>query len=102
MAGPEHLGIEVLNVLRRLDRRDQTETPASLTTARHTLAELNLTLVGVVDLHERIWQLRHTLTADDAAYAAAAEYLGVPLITSDQALVSHPALACPVTDPRAE
>lgn len=96
-AGPEHLGIEVLNVLRRHDRR--APSPA-LVTARRTLAELNIRLVGLSVLHERIWDLRHTLTAYDAAYVAAAEHLQVPLITSDKALVQHPSLRCTVTDPR--
>jgi predicted nucleic acid-binding protein len=36
----------------------------------------------------RIWELRHNLTAYDAAYIALAEALGAPLITRDAALVS--------------
>ena len=35
----------------------------------------------------RIWKLRHTLTAYDAAYVALAEGLDAPLITRDQRLV---------------
>ena len=96
-AGPEHLGIEVLNVLRRLDRNSPSPT---LVTARRTLAELNIRIVGLPVLHERIWDLRHTLTAYDAAYVAAAEHLRAPLITSDQALLNHPSARCTVTDPR--
>lgn len=99
IAGPEHLGIEVLNVLRRKDRNEAHPQP-TLVTARRTLAELNITRVGLSALHERIWELRHTLTCYDAGYVAAAEHLQVPLITSDQALLKHPSIQCPVTDPR--
>jgi predicted nucleic acid-binding protein len=35
---------------------------------------------------ERIWQLRHNLTAYDAAYIALAEALAAPLVTRDAAL----------------
>lgn len=98
-AAPEHLGIEVLNVLRRLARNHDQPSPA-LITARRTLPELNITRVPVAAIHERIWELRHTLTAYDAAYAASAEHLGVRLVTSDQALIKHPDLRCAITDPR--
>lgn len=36
---------------------------------------------------ERIWQLKHRMTAYDAAYAAAAEARSAPLITSDSKLL---------------
>ena len=98
-AAPEHAGLEVLNVLRRLARGQDPPSPALLT-ARRTLVELNITTVPLPMLHERIWELRHTLTAYDAAYAAAAEHLRVPLLTSDQALLKHPDLRCDVADPR--
>ncbi|RCW41016.1 putative nucleic acid-binding protein [Halopolyspora algeriensis] len=98
-SGPEHLRMEVLNVLRRMANNQPQPSP-TLITARRTLVELNITLVPVTAMHERVWQLRHTLTAYDAAYAAAAEYLQVPLLTSDQALTKHPDLQCTIIDPR--
>ncbi|MDV6013741.1 type II toxin-antitoxin system VapC family toxin [Haloechinothrix sp. LS1_15] len=97
--GPEHLGIEVLNVLRR-KAFAQDPAPPTLVTARRTLVQLNMDLVPLGELHDRIWELRHTLTAYDAAYPAAAEYLDVPLLTSDRALIKHPDIRCAVIDPR--
>lgn len=99
LAAPEHLGVEVLNVLRRLDRGAKHPRP-SLTTARRTLAELRITHVPLALLHERIWALRDNLTAYDAAYLAAAEHLYAPLLTSDTALLNHPDAHCAVSDPR--
>ena len=43
---------------------------------------------GHQPLLERIWQLRHNLTACDAAYLALAESLDAPLLTRDSALAS--------------
>ena len=36
----------------------------------------------------RMWQLRHNLTAYDAAYVALAEALGIPLLTRDRRLAA--------------
>ena len=40
----------------------------------------------VTHLVERIWSLRHNITAYDAAYVALAEHLGFPLLTRDARL----------------
>lgn len=41
-------------------------------------------------LLSRVWELRHNLTAYDAAYVALAEALGAPLLTRDVRLASAP------------
>jgi predicted nucleic acid-binding protein len=38
----------------------------------------------------RIWELRHNLTAYDAAYVALAEALGAPLLTRDRRIAAAP------------
>lgn len=38
----------------------------------------------------RIWELRHNMTACDAAYVALAEAISAPLLTRDRRLASAP------------
>jgi predicted nucleic acid-binding protein len=47
-------------------------------------------------LTARVWELRHDLTASDAAYVALAERLALPLMTSDARLARAPGLRCDV------
>ena len=84
---PHFLDLEVANALRHCLRRGEIddgrggEALADLTTMpieRH----------GHQPLLERIWRLRHNLTAYDAAYLALAERLDAPLLTLDSGLAS--------------
>lgn len=97
IAAPEHLRIEVLSVLRRISLRE--EHPA-LDTARRTLVELEVTLVPLVEIADRIWELRQSLTPYDAAYLAVSEQREATLITADTALLNHPGRRCPMRNPR--
>ena len=86
---PALLTVEVLQVLRR-------RVAAALTTADEAadaIGALNLLDVTYHDhglLVDRIWSLRGTLTAYDAAYVALAELLGAVLLTADSRLARAP------------
>jgi predicted nucleic acid-binding protein len=84
---PHLLDLEVLHVLRRLERRGILHTSRAAE-AVEDLLDLPLTRYPHVALASRIWELRGALTAYDAAYVALAEALGAPLLTRDAALAS--------------
>ncbi len=82
---PHLIDIEVLHALRRLNARRELSDERA-TDARADFGELALVRYPHVGLSDRIWELRHNLTAYDAAFVALAEALGVPLITCDKRL----------------
>ena len=82
---PHLIDIEVLHALRRLTARGElSEDRAS--DARADFGNLAVVRYPHVGLSNRIWQLRHNLTAYDAAYVALAEALEVSLVTCDRRL----------------
>jgi predicted nucleic acid-binding protein len=58
--------------------------------ARRDFAELSLVRYPHQPLSDRVWELRHDLTAYDATFVALAELLTAPLITCDARLASAP------------
>jgi predicted nucleic acid-binding protein len=58
--------------------------------ARTDFADLVMVRYPHVPLADRMWDLRHNLTAYDAAFVVLAETLGVPLITCDARLARAP------------
>ena len=82
---PHLIDVEVAQVLRRLVHAKE------LTTARGGLALADFTDL-VIERHPhhlflgRIWSLRASLSAYDAAYVALAEALAAPLLTCDDKL----------------
>ena len=86
---PHLIDLEVVNSLRRL----VSQNVVSAFRAEEALSDL-LALRLFRHRHSasilRIWQLRHNLSAYDAAYVALAELLGATLITRDSRLASTP------------
>lgn len=76
---------EVMSAFRQKTARG--ELPADRAAlALDALAELRLRRHSVRPLFRRIWELRSTHGAYDAAYVALAEGLAAPLITTDRRL----------------
>lgn len=84
---PHLLDLEVAQVLRRLVR-ESAVSPERAEQAIQDLLDLRVMRHPHVMLLPRIWQLRHNLSAYDAAYVALAEALGARFITRDTRLAS--------------
>lgn len=86
---PHLLDVEVAQVLRRYVR-DKSITAQRGQEALEDLIDIPLTRYPHDFLIPRIWELRATLTAYDAAYVALAELLDAPLLTCDGKIASAP------------
>ncbi len=82
---PELLDVEVTSALRRALLRGRLSEPAA-EAGLVSLRALPVQRWRHVSLLSRIWDLRHGLTAYDAAYLALAEALGASLLTLDAGL----------------
>lgn len=92
---PHLIDIEILHALRRLTASGEiSEDRAS--DARSDVHELAIARYPHLELSDRIWQLRHNLTAYDAAFVALAEALEVPLVTCDARLAAAPGVTATV------
>jgi predicted nucleic acid-binding protein len=92
---PHLLDLEVTQVLRRLVR-EGTVSAQRAAEALQDLQDLALSRYPHVILLPRIWQLRHHVSAYDAAYIALAEALTAPLFTRDSRLASAPGHAATI------
>ncbi len=81
------LDLEVAQVLRRLVREDAVSAQRAEGVIAD-LRDLRITRYPHFVFLPRIWQLRHNLSAYDAAYVALAEKLGAALLTRDTRLAS--------------
>jgi predicted nucleic acid-binding protein len=86
---PHLIDVEFLHALRRLCiSGNLSEDRAS--DVRTDFRDLALIRYPHEELADRIWELRHNLTAYDAAFVALAEALGAPLVTCDGKLAATP------------
>ena len=84
---PHLLDTEVAQVLRRFVR-ERSVSADRAEIALTTLADAPIARHPHYHLLPRIWQLRHNLTAYDAAYVALAEVLDARLLTCDRKLAA--------------
>jgi len=84
---PHLLDLEVAQVLRRLVREGVVSVHRA-DQAIEDLLDLRINRYPPFVLLHRIWQLRHNLSAYDAAYVVLAEMLGATLVTRDGRLAS--------------
>jgi predicted nucleic acid-binding protein len=98
LAAPEQMVAETFHSIR--GRVLGGKLPAAA--GRHAveyLSRVPLELVPTRLLLERMWELRDNVSGYDAAYIAAAEHLGVALVTFDKRLAAAPGLRCEVRVP---
>jgi predicted nucleic acid-binding protein len=93
---PHLIDTEIANAVRGHVRRGELDEPGGWQIL-HTFRWLGITRHGTFSMLERVWELRHNLTAYDAAYVALAEALDCPLFTGDARISRAPGLRCPVT-----
>ena len=83
---PHLLDVEVTQVLRRYAQKGDLRDGRGREALRD-LADFPLIRFSHEPFLERMWELRHSLSAYDAAYIALAEALDAPLVTCDARLV---------------
>ena len=86
---PHLLDLEITQVLRRYARTREVSSERCRT-AMQDLVKFPLIRHPHGILLDRIWELRNSLTAYDAAYVAVAEALDAALLTRDKRLASAP------------
>lgn len=82
---PHLIDAEVLHALRRLALTGAVPEQR-LAEARTDIGDIAVTRYPLGSLADRVWQLRHHLTAYDATFIALAETLDAPLVTCDRRL----------------
>lgn len=82
---PHLLDVEVLSVLRGLTLGGKL-APEAAEQARTDHFAFNVDLYRMVELADRVWELRHDYTTYDACYLALAEALPATLHTCDHRL----------------
>lgn len=90
---PDHLPVEVANVIRRR-RNARLLTTAEARLALEDFWSLPIVLWPFEVLRSRAWELGENLSSYDAAYVALAEQLQAPLLTGDARIGRAPGPGC--------
>jgi predicted nucleic acid-binding protein len=87
---PHLVDAEVMQVLRRLDRQGEISKEQAKS-AVQCFRELDVERHPHTDLLDRVWQVRHNVSAYDALYLALAEALDAVVFTCDEKFAHAPA-----------
>jgi predicted nucleic acid-binding protein len=87
---PHLLDVEFQHALRRLVLSGAISDDRAID-VRSDFADMTIVRYPHVPLADRMWELRHNMTAYDAAFVVLAEILEVPMITCDARLARAPA-----------
>ena len=96
LAAPHLVDSEVLHTVGRQVRRGVIDA-ADATRAVRSWQRLGVQRFSVVAMLDRVWELRHNVTAYDATYVALAEELDCPLLTADARLANASGPTCTFT-----
>lgn len=94
-AAPEHLVVETFSAIRGLHLGGKISRQRARD-ALDTIMASTIESLATTALVPRMWQLRDNLSGYDAAYVAAAETHGCPLVTADVRLARSGDLRCEV------
>jgi predicted nucleic acid-binding protein len=92
---PHVLDVEVVDVVRKLVLRGALG-PEDGVRALATWQRLGVSRYAAAGMLERMWELRHNVSAYDAAYIALAEALGCHLLTADRRLAAADGPRCTI------
>ena len=95
LAAPAHVDAEILSALRGMSVGGIVAAEA-VDIALEAWSRTAVVRLATPPLMRRAWGLRHNLSAYDALYVAAAESLGVPLVTHDARIAKAPGIGCVV------
>ena len=93
LVAPHLALVEAANILRRLELAGRL-TRLESSSGHRDLLDLQLDLLPYEPFADRVWALRHGITAYDALYVAIAEAIDAPLATLDRRLTRAPGLTC--------